>query len=98
MTINEVKVEDLILFAKIDEVADEYTLLEAILEAGKQFILSQTGLTEEEANQKQDLAIAMLMICADMYDNRSYAMTVGKVPHINPAANAIINQYCRNIL
>ena len=98
MTMNQVTVQDLISFAKIDEVADEYTLLEAILEAGKQFILSQTGLTEEEADEKADLAIAMLMVCADMYDNRSYAMAVGKVPYINPAANAIINQYCRNIL
>ena len=38
------------------------------------------------------------MVCADMYDNRSYETETGKAPSVNLAAQAIINQYCRNIL
>ena len=37
-------------------------------------------------------------VCADMYDKRSYETETGKAPSVNLAAQAIINQYCRNIL
>ena len=59
------------------------------------------GLTRAAARPvlKADLTLAFLMLAADMYENRTYTiLTSGKTPNINPAASAIINQYCRIIL
>ena len=98
MKIREVSAENLIRFAKIDDADEESEVIEAIIEAGRKFVLSQTGLELEETDDKPDLAVAMLMVCADMYDNRSYETATGKAPSVNLAAQAIINQYCRNIL
>ena len=98
MKLREVSAENLIRFAKIDDADEEPEVIEAIVEAGRNFVLSQTGLELEETDDKPDLAIAMLMVCADMYDNRSYETAAGKAPSVNLAAQAIINQYCRNIL
>ena len=98
MKLKDVSVKELISFAKIEEAEEETAILEAIIEAGKSFILSQTGLRMEETDDKPDLAIAMLMICTDLYDNRSYETETGKTMSVNLAAKAIINQYCRNLL
>ena len=98
MKLREVSAENLIRFGKIDDTDEETEVIEAIIEAGRKFVLSQTGLELEETDDKPDLAIAMLMVCVDMYDKRSYETETGKAPSVNLAAQAIINQYCRNIL
>lgn len=98
MKLREVSAENLIRFAKIDDADEESEVIEAIIEAGRKFVLSQTGLELEETDDKPDLAIAMLMICTDLYENRSYETETGKTRSVNLAAQAIINQYCRNIL
>ena len=98
MKLREVSAENLIRFGKIDDTDEETEVIEAIIEAGRKFVLSQTGLELEEPDDKPDLASAIVMVCADMYDKRSYETETGKAPSVNLAAQAIINQYCRNIL
>lgn len=97
MKISEVGIADVKLFCRAEDNEDEETIFDAILKAGKQFILSQTGMTPEEADEKEDLTLAMLMVCADLYDKRGYSVEA-KTPGENPAAKAIIDQYNMNIL
>ncbi len=98
MKLSEVGVQDLIVYARIDAPEEEIDILNAILSAGRQFILSQTGLSAAEADEKEDLSLAMLMVCTSIYENRSYEAETGKVHTVNLAAKAIIDQYCKNIL
>lgn len=94
-----ITLEDLKLFCRIDDSGEEDGILTAMLNAGKQFVLSQTGLTAEEADQYADLKIAVLMFCADLYNNRQYSTDRNaREPRVNPAVKAIIDQYCMNIL
>lgn len=92
----EITIEDLKLFCRIDDCGEEDAILFAILQAGKQFVLSQTGLTADEAENYPDLTLAILMFCSDLYDNRHYSTE--RKTNINPAVKAIIDQYCMNIL
>ena len=62
MKLREVSAENLIRFAKIDDADEETEVIEAIIEAGRNFVLSQTGLDLEETDDKPDLAIAMRII------------------------------------
>ncbi|MBM6830011.1 phage gp6-like head-tail connector protein [Anaerotignum lactatifermentans] len=99
MKISELTLEDVKLYCRAEGEAEEDILFAAIMDAGKQYIQSQTGMSEEEIDTKADLTLAFLMLAADMYENRTYTiLTSGKTPNINPAASAIINQYCRIIL
>ena len=77
---------------------EDVDILKAIMGAAKQFIVGQTGMTAEECDEKEDLTLAYLMICSDMWDNRYYSMPANKVAVLNPAAKAIIDQYQMHIL
>lgn len=97
MKVSEMCITDVMLYCRADS-AEEEPIFSAILEAGKQFIQSQTGLTAEECDEKPDLSLALLILCAELYDNRSYSMETGKIVSVNPAVKAIIDQYCRTLL
>ncbi len=99
MKISEVSINDVKQFCRAEDSGeDENIIFSAILDGAKQFVMSQTGLTAEECDEKEDLTLAMLMLCADAYDNRTYTVFQTKTPHVNPAAKAIIDQYNMNIL
>lgn len=53
-------------FHNLDDV-----LFDAILIAGKQFLVSYTGKTLMELDDHEDLTIALLIIATEMYDNRA---------------------------
>lgn len=97
MKMSEIGIEDIKEYCRVES-GEEDNLFSVILDAGKQFIMSQTGMTAEECDEKADLTIALLLICSDLYENRVYSMTTGKTINVNPAADAIISQYCMNIL
>ena len=54
MKLREVSAENLIRFGKIDDTDEETEVIEAIIEAGRKFVLSQTGLELEETDDKPD--------------------------------------------
>lgn len=95
--INEVTIETLKAYCRVDW-TEEDDLFYAILTAGRQFILSQTGMTAAEADEKEDLTIALLILGTEMYENRSYTMSTNRTVNINPAVDAIIGQYRMNFL
>ena len=73
----------------------EDTLLLAILSAAKSYIISYTGQTAEYIDTKEDITIAFMVLCADMYVNREYTVTNDKV---NQVVKSILNMYCLNLI
>lgn len=73
----------------------EDTALSVIMEAARNYILGYTGLSAEDADQYEDLTIAFLVLCSDMYDNRQMQVDGGNV---NRVAQSILNLHCRNLL
>lgn len=74
---------------------DEAITISTIMEAAKSFILSYTGLTIEQADEHDELAVAFLCLCSDMFDNRQ--MTV-KNDKLNPAVEIILHMHSVNYL
>ena len=66
-----------------------------MLEAAKQYVLSYTGLKAEAADELQDLTIAILVLCADMYDNRS--MTIDSA-QVNTTVRSILDMHSVNLV
>lgn len=52
---------------------DDDQLLTAILEAGKDYIQKYTSRDIESLNNSDSLSIALLVICADFYEERNYS-------------------------
>lgn len=74
---------------------DNEPSLEVICAAARSFIRAYTGLTDAQMDEHDDLAVAMLVLCADMYDNRQMAVQNDKV---NPVIERILSAHSANLL
>ncbi|AQR98120.1 phage gp6-like head-tail connector protein [Clostridium saccharoperbutylacetonicum] len=89
LSINEVKE-----YLRIDDDSEDNTL-NIILLASKSFVKGYTGLSLDQLDQYDDLSIVILVLCAEMYDNRQF--TVDKA-NISPVILIILNLYSINLL
>ena len=81
MKIREITPNDVTDYIKIDKDDVDAVLrkqIEAFLAAAKQYVLSETGLSKDEADEYEDLTVAVLIICQDLYDNRARYITDSK--------------------
>lgn len=96
LTLSTITPDDVIRHTRLDEVDEEETMhLQGMICAAQSFCLSYTGLTAEEADQYPDMAMAAMIIAADLYDVRSY--TVDK-DTVNPTVSTILGMHARNLL
>lgn len=56
---------------------------------------SYTGLSEEEMDAHEDLAIAVLVLCADLYENR---LTTVDTANVNRTVSCILGMHCKNLI
>ena len=79
-------------------IEDDYdnAMLENYLSLAKKYILSQTGLTEEQTENKDELAFAVLALAGDFYENRIHSITIQNKP--NPIVESILAMHSVNLL
>lgn len=65
-------------------------IIPLIILAAKLYIASATGLNDTEIDEYNDLNIAFLCLCAEMYDSRTYTVTNDKV---NPLVRSILKMH-----
>ena len=94
MKISEVTLSEVKSYLRITDTDDD-SLLEIILAAATSYILSYTALTAEEADLIPELSIAMMCLCADMYDVRTSQISDDKQ---NPIVRTILNMHRRNCI
>jgi len=94
MTLSAVDLTTVKGFLRVDHSADDL-LIAAILKAATSYVLSYTGLTPDEAAEYEDLAVACLVLCSDMYDNRQMTVENGAV---NKVTESILGLHQRNLV
>ena len=94
MKLSEIALENVKGYLRVSD-SDEDTTITTILTSAKQYILSHTGLTAEQADSYEDLCIACLCLCADAFDNRYTAVKYDK---INPIVSSILHMHSKNYL
>ena len=100
MIVSEIRVEDAAEYMKLEEDQYQRELLEAVLEAAKDYVSGYVGLpissdTGDSLDQHKDISLAVLALVQDMYDNRS--MQVDK-NNVNKTVESILNMHRRNLL
>lgn len=94
MKASEVTVEEVKKYLRIDN-EDDDTNFDAILDAAKAYVKGQTGLNDEQIDIHEDISIAILVLCSEMYENRT--MTVDK-SNVNKVIESIIEMHSVNLL
>ena len=95
MTISELTAAQVAECLRIDEDEVNTVLLTAAMDSAKSQILSETGLTQEEADAYADLTTAYLALVQDAYDNVGM-QSDGK--GINAVKDCILGLHRRNLL
>ena len=88
-------VETVMNYLRIDG-NDETDLIAAILAAARQRAMSHTGLNSEELDKYEDIPLAILALCAELYDVRQSTIQGGA--QMNPTTERILNAYSVNLL
>ena len=79
----------------VDYSDDETNTLNNLIGIAKTFIMNYTGHTLEELDNYQDFVIVVLILCQDMWDNRT--LYVDK-SNLNKVVETILNMHCNNLL
>lgn len=94
MKISEITIEHLKDYLHVYHDEDN-ELLTAILIASKAFVKNYTGLSSERLDISDDLSMAVFILSAELYDNRTYTVENNNV---NPVIQAILNMHSVNLL
>lgn len=94
MVQSSLNVEFLKKYMRVSSENDD-ELIGAILDAARQYAMTYTGLSAESLDMYADITIAILAICADMYDLRQVSVASTQV---NPTVAQILNSHCMNLL
>ena len=93
MKLREVTEEDVMGFGRIEE--EDRRLIPAILSAAQSYVLGYTGLSLEETDPYEDITLACLVLCCEMYDNRNLTVENEKV---NPYVKSVLAMHAVNYL
>jgi len=94
MKISEITIDIVKQYSRIEN-NDDNVILAIILDSAKSHVLFTIGITETIADTKSDLALALLVLCNDMYEHREYIVENNKV---NIVVKNIIDKYSINLL
>lgn len=94
MKISEVTIENLKEYASVEHNYDD-NIFTSILAAAKSYIKSYTGLNDEQIDNKEDLTIALMVLCNEMYDNRVFSVQDNKA---NTVIANILDMHAINLL
>lgn len=100
MKMSEITLFEVLNFLKLDDRdidEGERTLLGAYLSAAKDYVKSYTGLTDEACDKHETLAIAVLILCSDMYENRTKTLS-SSVSAPNKTLDAMLGFYAENLI
>ena len=93
---SEVAVSDLATYLRLTAFSTaEETLLQSILAAAKNFVLTYTGRSVIEADTFPEFTIAVYAISEDMFDKRTYIVDSDKT---NEIVNSILGSRSVNLL
>lgn len=94
--VSDVTIQDVANYLRIAELTEsEQAFIGQILEAAKAYVMKYTGLDLDGLDGAPDLVIAVYVLCADMYDNRSLYVEGGNV---SQAVETILSMHSVNLL
>jgi len=95
LKVSEVTVTNVAEYLRLEVGEYSQALLTSLLNTAKEFIKSYTGLTNEQIDKYEDFYIVVMVLCQDMYDNRSYYVDKN---NMNKVVETILGMHSINLL
>lgn len=94
--VSDITYEDVADYLRLAEVDnDEINTLNTLINVAKTFISNYTGRTNEELDNYQDFVIVVLVLCQDMWDNRTMYV---ESKNLNNVIESILGMHSVNLL
>ena len=94
--VSEITAADIADYIRLDELtADDTSTLNNLLNVSKAFISSYTGLAAETLDNYPDFVIVVLILCQDMWDNRTLYVDNA---NLNKVVDTILGMHVTNLL
>lgn len=94
--VSDITYQDVADYLRLYEIDnDDINTLNTLINVAKTFISNYTGRTNEELDNYQDFVIVVLVLCQDMWDNRS--MYVDS-KNLNNVIESILGMHSVNLL
>lgn len=94
--VSEITSEDVAEYLRLPEVTEDDTnTLNNLIGISKAFISNYTGRTAEELDNYQDFVIVSLVLCQDMWDNRTLYVDSSNLNHV---IETILGMHSVNLL
>lgn len=98
MRISDITTQNLCDYLRLDDPTEiEVAEVERMKSSAVSFITGYTGLTTEQLDEHEDIAQALFVIVADMFDNRNLYIE-GKASNINQSVEYILKMHSVNLL
>lgn len=94
--VSQITALDVADYLRISEATqDDINTLNTLLTVAKTYIMQYTGRTEEDLDNYQDFVIVVLVLCQDMWDNRTLYVDSSNV---NKVIESILGLHSVNLL
>ena len=94
MKVSDLTVETLQGYLKTDEEPEAPQLF---LDSAKSYVKDYAGLTDEQLDASDNIAICVLAVASDMYDQRQTQVT-GTNYNLNKLVDSMLTMHSRNLL
>lgn len=94
MKVSEITAGHVAEYLRIDS-EDGTDGIRRILAAAKSYICNYTGIPLEEIDNYEEFYTAVMVLCQDMYDNRSYYVERN---YVNRTVSTILDMHRRNLV
>ena len=95
-SVSEITYQDVADYIRKDELTqDDINTLNTLLTVSKHYIMQYTGRTEEELDNYKDFVIVVLILCQDMWDNRTLYVDS---TNVNRVVESILSLHQVNLL
>lgn len=97
MKVSELNLDIVSNYIRVDVTADTKPILDMVLSAAISYCMTYMGITDKTTlDDYEDMPIAVLSLCGEFYDNRTFTAVENAV--VNPTAQAILDKYSMNLL
>lgn len=77
---------------------DDDKLIQLLLDASKNYVVNYTGLPLEQLEQHEDVCIAVLVLVAEFYDNRTISINDKLNLRVNTMLESLLGRHSVNLI
>lgn len=96
MKVSELTKEIVANYIRVEITTLTTPILDLVLPAAITYCATYTGLESKDLDEYDDMALAVLALCGEFYDNRTYTAVENAI--VNPTTQAILDKYSMNLM